>query len=246
MLRMLRRLQASLRRIGPQKALAVAMGLVAVLLLALTVAVIWLSISLRQQATEQVARKEAPVPRESQSEKAPLAFGPGPSELTEVSSGGRLQGIPGFQEMNLIGSLQYLPNTNFSCPGGSPDQGFTKRVCTSLSEEDSPASYEVTVVDKGATTLLVEATAYDASEEEAATFLTYVAKLTLKGVDPINPEAWASRNISSGGQYFAEGAELRLYGTNMARTLEIVATGSPTERSSKTSRLATNPQATTT
>jgi hypothetical protein len=35
------------------------------------------------------------------------------------------------------------------------------------------------------------------------------------------------RTISSGGQYFADGAEVRLYGTEQTRTLEIVATAPP-------------------
>jgi hypothetical protein len=35
------------------------------------------------------------------------------------------------------------------------------------------------------------------------------------------------RTISSGSQYFANGAEIRLYGTEQTRTLEIVATAPP-------------------
>jgi hypothetical protein len=41
----------------------------------------------------------------------------------------------------------------------------------------------------------------------------------------LKAETWVGENISSGGGYSAEGAELRLYGTEGARTLEIVATG---------------------
>ena len=37
-----------------------------------------------------------------------------------------------------------------------------------------------------------------------------------------------ARNISSGGQYFAEGTEVRLYGTERSRTIEIVAVALPT------------------
>jgi hypothetical protein len=58
-----------------------------------------------------------------------------------------------------------------------------------------------------------------------------VAKLSLEGTDPINSETWVKGNISSGGQYLAEGAELKLYGTEGARTLEIVGTAPPTSRS---------------
>jgi hypothetical protein len=35
------------------------------------------------------------------------------------------------------------------------------------------------------------------------------------------------RTIASGGQYVADGAEVRLYGTEQTRTLEIVATAAP-------------------
>jgi hypothetical protein len=35
------------------------------------------------------------------------------------------------------------------------------------------------------------------------------------------------RTVSSGGQYFANGVEVRLYGTEQTRTLEIVATAAP-------------------
>ena len=94
-------------------------------------------------------------------------------------------------------------------------------------------------MDKGATTLLVQATAYAASEEEAAAFLTSVAKLTLKGVNPINSEAWVTRNISSGGEYAVDGVDLRLYGTREARTLEIIGTQRPTGQIAKTTGSAT-------
>jgi hypothetical protein len=73
----------------------------------------------------------------------------------------------------------------------------------------------------------VVATAYDASEEEAARVLGYVAGLSLEDASPIDAEAWVGRTVSSGGQYFANGSEVRLYGTEQTRTLEIVATAAP-------------------
>jgi hypothetical protein len=54
-----------------------------------------------------------------------------------------------------------------------------------------------------------------------------VIGLSLEDTDPINPQTWVKGNIASGGQYLAEGAELKLYGTEGARTLEIVGTASP-------------------
>lgn len=83
--------------------------------------------------------------------------------------------------------------------------------------------------DDPSTVLWVRADTRDATEEAATEFLTYVASLSLEDTDPINAETWMQENISSGGGYSAEGAELRLYGTEGARTLEIVATGLPSD-----------------
>jgi hypothetical protein len=70
--------------------------------------------------------------------------------------------------------------------------------------------------------------------------LSYVARLSLQDTDPLNAEAWVNRNISTGGQYSAGGAELRLYGTQQARTLEIVASGLPTGPSAELTEATTN------
>ena len=79
----------------------------------------------------------------------------------------------------------------------------------------------------GAAVFAVVTTAYDASEDEAVEVLGYVARLSLENTSPVDAEAWVGRSISSGGQYFADGAEVRLYGTEETRTLEIVATAPP-------------------
>jgi hypothetical protein len=227
-----RRLQAVLQEIEPTRALIAMIALLAISFLVFSLGVLWFGVTyFRQQATEQAAKEESTSPQETQPQESPLVFGPGPSpRLTETNfADRRFSGIPGFGDMDLIGSLQYLPGTNFRCPGGSPDQGLYKRTCKSSSDSDS-ATYEVTVVEKDPTSVLwVEATAYDASEDEAAKVLSYVAKHTLQDTDSINAEAWVNRNISTGGQYFARGAELRLYGTQRATTLEIVANGPPAE-----------------
>jgi len=127
--------------------------------------------------------------------------------------------------MQVIGYLQHVRGTEFRCPGG----GVNRRVCT-LSSTDSPAVYEVSFFRDGATVFAVVANAYDASEDEAARVLGYVARLSLKDASPMDAEAWVGRTISSGGQYFADGAEVRLYGTEQTRTLEIVATASPLDQ----------------
>jgi hypothetical protein len=124
--------------------------------------------------------------------------------------------------MQVIGYLQHVPGTEFSCPG----RGLNKWVCT-LSSTDSPAVYEVSFFRDGPNVYAVVATAYDASEEEAARVLGYIAKLSLEDASPTDAEAWVGRTISSGGQNFADGVEVRLYGSGQTRTLEIVATAPP-------------------
>ncbi len=54
-----------------------------------------------------------------------------------------------------------------------------------------------------------------------------MAKLSIGHLAPLGLEAWLGRSISSSGQFFADGAEFRLYGTEQTRTLEIVATAPP-------------------
>ncbi len=88
------------------------------------------------------------------------------------------------------------------------------------------------MMDAGAVVSVV-ATASDAPEDKAAEVLGRVAALSLKDAAPMDAESWVNRNISSGGQYFADRAEARLYGTEEARTLEIVAIPPPAARVSE-------------
>lgn len=159
-----------------------------------------------------------------QPEDIPLVFGPGPSpELAKVApEDGRRPGIPGLSEIQVTGYLQHVSNTEFACPG----RGIHTWVGT-LSSTDSPAVYEVRFLRDGPNVYALVATAYAASEDEAAEVLGYVARLSLEGASPIDAEAWVGRTISSGGQYFANGVEVRLYGTEQTSTLEIVATTPP-------------------
>lgn len=148
--------------------------------------------------------------------------GPSPELAEAASADGPRREIPGLSEMQVIGYLQHVSGTEFSCPR----RGLNKWVCT-LSSTDGPAVYEVSFFRDGATVFAVVATAYDASEDEAARVLGYVARLSLEDASPIDAETWVGRTISSGGQYFANGADVRLYGTEQTRTLEIVATAPP-------------------
>jgi hypothetical protein len=210
----------------------------ALLLLLLSVAIVWVgSGSSSQEATGQEKAREATVPALEPATPAAPALPklelPDLSDLTkdQPKAERRLAGIPGLGDMDVIGYLQYLPGTKFHCPGGGPaGRGLHKRVCRSSSGDDPPVVYEVTLVeDNPSTVLWVRADVRDATNEESAEFLSYVARLSLEDTDPLNPEAWVGENVSSGGGYSAEGAELKLYGTEGARTLEITVTGLPSD-----------------
>jgi hypothetical protein len=221
------RLRAFLREIGPgggRAGLAILLGALALSVLALAAVGFGLVAFGREEAERDAGGEQYTISAGPQPDDFPLIFGPGPSpELTEATpADGLRRRIPGLSQMEVIGSLQHVPGTEFRCPGGSPN----RRVCT-LSSTDGPAVYEVTFFKDGVAVFAVVVTAYDASEEEAARVLGYVARLSLEGASPVDAEAWVGRTISSGGQYFANGAEVRLYGTEQTRALEIVATAPP-------------------
>ena len=221
---MVERLRAFLREIGPggvRSGLAILVGAIALLVLAMAALGFGLLAFGREENDRDAGGEQYTISAGSQPEDFPLIFGPGPSpDLARTASDdGRPRGIPGLSEMEVIGYLQYVPGTDFHCPGGSSN----KRVCT-LSSTEGSALYEVSFLKDGAAVFAVVATASDASEDEAAAVLGYVARLSLEDASPIDAEAWVGRTISSGGQYFADGAEVRLYGTERTRTLEIVAT----------------------
>ena len=221
---MVERLRAFLREIGPggvRSGLAILVGAIALLVLAMAAVGFGLLAFGREETDWDADGEQYTISAGSQPEDFPLIFGPGPSPdlARTVSDDGRPRGILGLSEMEVIGYLQYVPGTDFHCPGGSPN----KRICT-LSSTEGSTLYEVSFLKDGAAVFAVVATASDASEDEAAAVLGYVARLSLEDASPIDAEAWVGRTISSGGQYVADGAEVRLYGTERTRTLEIVAT----------------------
>jgi hypothetical protein len=197
------RLRVFLQGIGLRRVLAGAAAL-----LALTLAGVWFGVlaTHQEEASGQTKPGESPQSPPGTQSKAsvptPITI-PVPKSLPEstqsIASATVPRGIPGLGDMDVIGSLQYLSGTDFRCDGPSPDRGLIKRVCSSPSSEDSSASYEVTLVEKNPSTVLsVQATAYDATEDEAAKFFSYVAKLSLEDTNSINIEAWVSSKISSG------------------------------------------------
>ena len=233
---MAQRLRAFLREIGPggsRTGAAVLLVVLTLLALALVMILFNLVYAGREAAEQGAGEDQYTIASGPQPEDFPLIFD---SEFTPAD--GRPQEIPGLSEMNVIGYLQYVPGTNFRCLGASPERRLLRRTCLSSSEED-PATYEVTLVEDNPDTVLsVVATARDATDEGAAEVLGDVARLAVGGLDPLDAETWVERTISSGGQYVAEGAEVRLYGTEWGRTLEIVGTApTPVEDPETTDRI---------
>jgi len=156
---------------------------------------------------------------------APLAF----PELTEgfFSAQPEREGIPGLSVMDVIGNLKYFhAEGGFVCDGPHPttDGSGSVWVCSAPADE-LPSTYKLTILGEDPLTVFwVVATARGVSEERAAEFFSYVASLCLQETDPLNPQAWVDQNVGSGGQVFAEGAELTIYGTKEERTLQVVAT----------------------
>ena len=207
--------------------------------LILLLAAMWYAPFDRQEAAErEKGEEELTLVLESQPEDSPLLFGPGPSvnPTRATSANGRPLGIPGLSGMDVIGELQYAPGAAFRCPGGGPaGGGLYKRTCTAFSSDDPAVYYEVTVVeDDPSTVLSVVATAENATDEAAAKVLGYVARLSIGAAGPLEPEVWVERSISSGGQYFSNGAEVRLYGTEVIRTLEIIASAPAEDQGTET------------
>jgi len=220
---MAQRLRAFLREIGPggsRTGATVLLVVLTLLALALVMILFGLVYAGREAAEQDAGEDQYTITSGPQPEDSPLIFD---SEFTPAD--GRPQEIPGLSEMDVIGYLQYVPDTNFRCLGASPERRLLRRTCLSSSEEEDPATYEVILVEDNPDTVLsVVATARDATDVEAAEVLGDVARLAVGGLGPLDAETWVERTISSGGQYVAKGAEVRLYGTEGARTLEIVGT----------------------
>ena len=227
---MAQRLRTFLREIGPGGVRAgAALLLLVVALLALSLVMIWYGLLAggRQAAEQDANGEQYTIISGAQPEDFPLIFGSGASSETgePVSVDARPREIPGLSEMDVIGYLQYIPGTNFRCFGVGPAQGDSIRRTCSSSSEKSAAIYEVTLTEDDPTTVSsVEVIARDAPDEEAVEVLGDVARLAVGALGPLDAEAWVKRSIFSGGQYRAEGVEVRLYGTEGARTLEIVGT----------------------
>ena len=219
----LERVRASLRSRLAQMATLVAS-------LALCVLIVVAAWPARGPAPHEAVGQELTVPAATApSVSPPTATAPAlfPGLTDEfVSAQPEPEGIPGLGMMDVIGHLRHFRvEGGFVCNGPTPTEGSgTVWVC-SAPEGKLPGIYELTILGEDPLTVLwVKATVRGVSEEQAAKFFSYVASLCLQDTDPLNPEAWVEQNVVPGGQVFAQGAELTIYGTKEERTLQVVAT----------------------
>ena len=194
----------------------------------MVLATVWV---IRDPGQRDAVGQEATTPA-TESPASPSASVPSPfPELSEeffsASAEPEPRGIPGLGVTDVLGNLYHFPvEGRFVCRGPVPgdEAGSSLWVC-SVPSERIPPTYEITVVgDDPRTVLWVRATVREVSEEAAAEFFGYVAGLCLQGThEPLNSEAWVEATVASGGQVFAGGAELSVYGTKEERTLQVVA-----------------------
>ena len=193
----------------------------------------WLGDRLPRQ---EAAGQELTVPTVTAPPISPPATSPpAPVQVPELTEGfpsePEPEGLPGLSVMDVIGNLKHFrAEGGFVCAGPAPTEGRGSMWRCSAPGGELPGTYELTVVGDGPLTIIsVVATARGVSEEQAAKFFSYITSLCLQESDPLNPEAWVGQNLGSGGQVFAEGAELSIYGTKEERTLQVVATGFATD-----------------
>jgi hypothetical protein len=130
-------------------------------------------------------------------------------------------GIPGLGAVEVTGNLEHaVADGTFPCDGPSPDGGLVLWSCAHPS-----GGYAVEVVgDDPLTVFSVTATARGLPERDAEAFFAYVLGLCLEEEAALDPEAWASGNVPSGGQTFSGGAEVSVYGSEKARAMSVVST----------------------
>lgn len=130
-------------------------------------------------------------------------------------------GIPGLGAVEVTGNLEHVvADGTFPCDGPSPNGGLVLWSCAHPS-----GGYAVEVVgDDPLTVFSVTATARGLPERDAEAFFGYVLDLCLEEEAALDPEAWASGNVPSGGQTFSDGVEVSVYGSEKARAMSVVST----------------------
>ena len=209
-----------LRSVEPWQAIVAALMLLALVLLVVAVAAVGAWLSLRSVEGELDQQPPPRVEAAPSSQNPPTL--PSPESFEDLTPEQRPE-IPGLAALDVVGYLKYGPGGDaFVCSGpiaGGGDTTVWK--CRSAPEGGSPV-YEVRVTGDGPLSIFsVEATIYNATQQEAADFLGYVGSLASGEPEPVNVRAWVPANVPNGGQLIAGDAELTLYGASEVRTLVV-------------------------
>jgi hypothetical protein len=184
-----------------------------------------------QRAVGQEATEEATVPLDPGSESE-LPAPDLPPALDQYLAEEEPTGIPGLSVMDVIGRVGMAPpGVVLSCTGATPERGEVylwrcQGSAGSPTDSGAPAEYRVEVIGDDPNTILsVTASAYRATDAQAADFLAYVGGLAVEEPSPLEAEVWIRGNLASGDSTSSDGAALDLYGYDGARVLQVVATG---------------------
>jgi hypothetical protein len=130
-------------------------------------------------------------------------------------------GIPGLGAVEVTGNLEHaVADETFPCDGPSPDGDLVLWSCAHPS-----GGYAVEVVgDDPLTVFSVTAAARGLPERDAEAFFGYVLDLCLEEEAALDPEAWASGSVPSGGRTFSDGVKVSVYGSEKARAMSVVST----------------------
>ena len=172
---------------------------------------------------DQATTASPPESTPSAASPAAPAFDELESVLDDASAGAaaeeETEGIPGLGAVEVTGNLKNIvADETFPCDGPSPDGDLVLWSCAHPS-----GGYAAEVVgDDPLTVFSVTATARGLPERDAEAFFAYVLALCLEDEAALDPEAWVSGSVPSGGQTFSDGVEVSVYGSDKARAMSVV------------------------
>jgi hypothetical protein len=198
--------------------------LAAVLVVFVLIAPLWLrSDPVPVEAAQEATSTVSPSPASPSAASPPAALDDLESLLDEASASAAAEeetdGIPGLGAVEVTGNLEHaVADGRFPCDGPSPDGDLVLWSCAHPS-----GGYAAEVVgDDPLTVFSVTATARGLPEQDAEAFFAYVLALCLEDEAALDPEAWVSGNVPSGGQTFSDGVEVSVYGSEKARAMSVV------------------------
>jgi hypothetical protein len=202
------------------------------LLIFLLLGAVWIAPGGEEAAGQSRQATTASPPATSPSAASPAAASPAPafdeleSILDDASASAPAEeeetgGIPGLGAVEVTGNLEHAVTDGvFPCDGPSPDGDLVLWSCAHPS-----GGYAAEVVgDDPLTVFSVTATARGLPERDAEAFFAYVLELCLEEEAALDPAAWVSGSVPSGGQTFSDGVEVSVYGSEEARAMSVVST----------------------